>query len=167
MPATSERSVQTADKTHKPIASVAAFPERHAHLQIPTHSVDRTGSRICHCEEAAGRRGNLGEAPTISPVAFLQFNRVLRDCRVASLLAMTRQVVPWCTSGLLPLNAPPAGRSGNAAADAIGAFHCNDGLRAAAASSNNTKHRPVGALLPPGGRAKGGRLFTQPMASVR
>ena len=23
----------------------------------------------------------------------------------------------------------------------------------------NTKHRPVGALLPPGGRAKGGRLF--------
>ena len=70
IPATSERSVQTADKTHKPIASVAALPERHAHLQIPTHSVDRTGSRICHCEEAAGRRGNLGEAPTISPVAF-------------------------------------------------------------------------------------------------
>ena len=30
--------------------------------------------------------------------------RVLRDCHVASLLAMTRQVVPWCISALLRLN---------------------------------------------------------------
>ena len=59
---------------------------------------------ICHCEEAAGRRGalsakreevplgcNLGEAVVISPMAFLLSGRVLRDCHVASLLAMTRQ----------------------------------------------------------------------------
>ena len=59
---------------------------------------------ICHCEEAAGRRGalsakreevplgcNLGEAVAISPMAFLLSGRVLRDCHVASLLAMTRQ----------------------------------------------------------------------------
>ena len=57
----------------------------------------------CHCEEAAGRRGNLGKALTISPIAFPQFSRVLRDCtpralprasrsgrHVASLLAMTK-----------------------------------------------------------------------------
>ena len=57
---------------------------------------------ICHCEEAAGRRGalsakreevplgcNLGEAVAISPMAFLLSGRVLRDCHVASLLAMT------------------------------------------------------------------------------
>ena len=56
----------------------------------------------CHCEEAKGRRGNLGKALTISPIAFPQFSRALRDCtpralprasrsgrHVASLLAMT------------------------------------------------------------------------------
>ena len=41
--------------------------ERHWQLQIPAHSADRTGSRNCHCEEAAGRRGNLGKAVTFSP----------------------------------------------------------------------------------------------------
>ena len=69
-------------------------------------AVDKTrmAPPICHCEEAAGRRGalsakreevplgcNLGEAVAISPIAFLRFSRVLRDCHVASLLAMTRQ----------------------------------------------------------------------------
>ena len=57
----------------------------------------------CHCEEANGRRGNLGKALTISPIAFPQFSRVLRDCtpralprasrsgrHVTSLLAMTK-----------------------------------------------------------------------------
>ena len=59
---------------------------------------------ICHCEEANGRRGalsakreevplgcNLGKAVTISPITFLGSGRVLRDCHVASLLAMTHQ----------------------------------------------------------------------------
>ena len=58
----------------------------------------------CHCEEANGRRGalsakreevplgcNLGKAVTISPIVFLGSGSVLRDCHVASLLAMTRQ----------------------------------------------------------------------------
>ena len=45
----------------------------------------------CHCEEAAGRRGNLGEAVTFSPISFPRSGRVLRDCHVASLLAMTHQ----------------------------------------------------------------------------
>ena len=69
-------------------------------------AVDKTrmAPPICHCEEAAGRRGalsakreevplgcNLGEAVAISPMAFLLSGRVLRDCHVASLLAMTRQ----------------------------------------------------------------------------
>ena len=43
----------------------------------------------CHCEEAAGRRGNLVQAVTILPIAFLQFSLVLRDSHVASLLGMT------------------------------------------------------------------------------
>ena len=46
---------------------------------------------IRHCEEANGRRGNLGKAVTISPIVFLGSGSVLRDCHVASLLAMTRQ----------------------------------------------------------------------------
>ena len=64
---------------------------------------------ICHCEEAKGRRGalsakreevplgcNLGKAAAISPIAFLRFSRVLRDCHVASLLAMTiRRHLPF------------------------------------------------------------------------
>ena len=43
---------------------------------------------------------NLGEAVAISPIAFLRFSRVLRDCHVASLLAMTRQGGARCTSAL-------------------------------------------------------------------
>ena len=49
---------------------------------------------------------NLGEAVAISPMAFLLSGRVLRDCHVASLLAMTRQGSARCTSALLPLNIP-------------------------------------------------------------
>ena len=53
-----------------------------------THSAAQ-GFQICHCEEAAGRRGNLGKTVTFSPMAFLQSGRVLRDSHVASLRAMT------------------------------------------------------------------------------
>ena len=63
-------------------------------------------SPICHCEEAKGRRGNPGKAAAISPIAFPRCGRVLRDCHVASLLAMTRQGSARCTSALLPLNIP-------------------------------------------------------------
>ena len=74
---------------------------------------------ICHCEEAKGRRGalsarreevplgcNLGKAAAISPKASPRSDCVLRDCHVASLLAMTRQGNARCTSALLPLNIP-------------------------------------------------------------
>ena len=54
-------------------------------------------------------RGNLGKAVAILPIAFPRCGRVLRDCHVASLLAMTHQVVLWCTSALLPLNFPVQG----------------------------------------------------------
>ena len=47
---------------------------------------------ICHCEEANGRRGNLGKAVAISPMTSLLSGRVLRDCHVASLLAMTNLI---------------------------------------------------------------------------
>ena len=57
--------------------------------KFPDTLADRTGSRNCHCEEAAGRRGNLGKAVAISPMASQLSGRVLRDCHVASLLGMT------------------------------------------------------------------------------
>ena len=49
----------------------------------------RQGLQVCHCEEANGRRGNLGKALTISPMTFLLSNLVLRDSHVASLPGMT------------------------------------------------------------------------------
>ena len=49
-------------KWYAPIASVAALSERHWQLQISVYPADRTGHQICHCEEAVGRRGNLGKA---------------------------------------------------------------------------------------------------------
>ena len=70
----------------------------------------------CHCEAPKGpwrpereaRGSALGvqsrEGSYVFAGAFLLSNCVLRDCHVASLLAMTRQVVPWCISALLRLN---------------------------------------------------------------
>ena len=80
--------------------------------KFPDTLADRTGSQICHCEEAAGRRGNLGKAVAISPMASQLSGRVLRDCHVASLLAMTRQESARCTSALARLNCPPRGAQG-------------------------------------------------------
>ena len=45
-----------------PGLTVAALSERHWQLQISVYPADRTGHQICHCEEAAGQRGNLGKA---------------------------------------------------------------------------------------------------------
>ena len=82
------------------------------------------GHRICHCEEAEGRRGalsakreevplgcNLGEAVAISPIAFLRFSRVLRDCHVGLRPPRNDKL-----DGIAPMNlcrkyCHPAGRS--------------------------------------------------------
>ena len=74
------------------------------HLRNKQTIVKTVNAPNCHCEEANGRRGalsakreevplgcNLGKAVTISPIVFLGSGSVLRDCHVASLLAMTRQ----------------------------------------------------------------------------
>ena len=52
---------------------------------------------------------NLGKAVTVSPIALPRCCRVLRDCHVASLLAMTRQGSARCTSALLRFNSPVQG----------------------------------------------------------
>ena len=96
---------------------------------------------ICHCEEAKGRRGalsakreevplgcNLGKAAAISPKASPRCGRVLRDCHVASLLAMTRQGSARCTSALLPLNIPYKAVTDRRYTPYFGLFHFNGGL---------------------------------------
>ena len=102
-------------------------------------------------------RGNLMQAVAISPMASLLSGRVLRDCHVASLLAMTRQESARCTSAFLPLNAPPTGRSltaatfssrpagcaGIAAADATGLFILIDAL-----CKLQTRSRAIPILFP-------------------
>ena len=49
-------------------------------------------------------RGNLAVPDQITGKPSAKTQLPSRDCHVASLLAMTRQVVPWCISALLRLN---------------------------------------------------------------
>ena len=79
--------------------------------KFPDTLADRTGSRIV-IARAFCARGNLGKAVAISPMASQLSGRVLRDCHVASLLAMTRQESARCTSALARLNCPPRGAQG-------------------------------------------------------
>ena len=117
-----------ADRTHL-VGRGCPLPALHRRNQ---RAVDKTrmAPPICHCEEAAGRRGalsakreevplgcNLGEAVAISPMAFLLSGRVLRDCHVASLLAMTRQggtAVGTVQRTELAVLLPLRGRAGHA-----------------------------------------------------
>ena len=97
-------------KTHKPIASVAALtaqPWRLCRLtdaacplrvvsafgscRFPGIFGERTGFQVCHCEEAGGRRGNLAVPGCIVGKLPAKSQLPSRDCRVASLLAMTHQ----------------------------------------------------------------------------
>ena len=59
-----------------PIASVAALSERPVGTNNwYTVSLIWYAPPNCHCEEAVGRRGNLGKAVTISPIAFPRSGR--------------------------------------------------------------------------------------------
>ena len=83
--------------------------------------VERAGVQVCHSEE----RSDVGiscsslrirrSLPVIQPDTARLHPKgtssrfALRAPRRLCLLAMTRQVVPWCTSALLPLNSPVQG----------------------------------------------------------
>ena len=89
----------------KACAAAPAEPrnDKSGNLPLPEGRRDKLAcaSHPCHCEEAEGRRGNLGKAVTNSPEAFLRFGCILRDCR--ALLRKDRND----KSGNLPL---PEGR---------------------------------------------------------
>ena len=57
--------------------------DKSGNLPLPEGRRDKLAcaAHPCHCEEAEGRRGNLGKAVTNSPEAFLRFGCILRDCR--------------------------------------------------------------------------------------
>ena len=74
------QSVQGVDKTHGPIASVAALSERHWQSQIWRHSWRTYNALKFVIARPRRGRGNLGKAVTISPMAFPRSRRVLRDC---------------------------------------------------------------------------------------
>ena len=69
----------------KACAAAPAEPrnDKSGNLPLPEGRRDKLAcaSHPCHCEEAEGRRGNLGKAVTNSPEAFLRFGCILRDCR--------------------------------------------------------------------------------------
>ena len=74
------QGAQGIDKTHKPIASVAALSER----PVGEHST--AWGRWCTTTlpdvslRGAKRRGNLGKTVAFSPMAFPRCGRVRRDC---------------------------------------------------------------------------------------
>ena len=72
--------------------------DKSGNLPLPEGRRDKLAcaSHPCHCEEAAGRRGNLGKAVTNSPEAFLRFGCILRDCR--ALLRKARNDKLGCLS---------------------------------------------------------------------
>ena len=76
------QSIQGVDKTHGPIASVAALSERHWQSQIWRHSWRTYNALKFVIARPRRGRGNLGKAVTISPMAFPRSSRVLRDCHV-------------------------------------------------------------------------------------
>ena len=101
-------------KWYAPIASVAALSERHGQLQIWRHS-----RRMCNASKFViarpqRGRGNLGKAVAISPMTSLLSGRVLRDCHVASLLAMTN-LGALCGRQSRSITCQPARRSLSAA----------------------------------------------------
>ena len=101
------------------------MPLQALHLQFVQASV-KTVSAPELSFRGAKRRGNLVQAVMISPGSpcystgyceiapqghFLAL-RAQGATSAFGLLAMTRQVVPWCTSALLPLNSPVQGAQG-------------------------------------------------------
>ena len=135
------QSVQGVDKTHGPIASVAALSERHWQSQIWRHSWRTYNALKFVIARPRRGRGNLGKAVTISPMAFPRYGRVLRDCTPRALPRAARSgrhvgLRPPRndkSGGIVPLNlcrdhCQPAWRSLSAATDAIGACHFDGGL---------------------------------------
>ena len=96
--------------------------ERHGGLQVVGH-FRRTRRRSGLSFRGAKRRGNLLQQLTnspqpscystgyseIAPQGHFLALRAQGATSAFGLLAMTRQVVPWCTSALLPLNSPVQG----------------------------------------------------------
>ena len=72
--------------------------DKSGNLPLPEGRRDKLAcaAHPCHCEEAEGRRGNLGKAVTNSPEAFLRFGCILRDCR--ALLRKARNDKLGCLS---------------------------------------------------------------------
>ena len=84
----------------KACAAAPAEPrnDKSGNLPLPEGRRDKLAcaSHPCHCEEAEGRRGNLGKAVTNSSEAFLRFGCILRDCR--ALLRKARNDKLGCLS---------------------------------------------------------------------
>ena len=92
----------------------------------------RGGQRPTWRPEREARGSALGvqsrEGSYVFAGAFLLSNCVLRDCHVASLLAMTRQGGAAMHQRPDAVELPCTRRSVSAATDAIGAHHFNDSL---------------------------------------
>ena len=115
-------------KQYAPIASVAALIERLAGWQHVPHGF--YGVKPPDLSLRGGQRPTWQsrEGSYVFAGAFLLSNCVLRDCHVASLLAMTRQGGAAMHQRPDAVELPCTRRSVSAATDAIGAHHFNDSL---------------------------------------
>ena len=97
------------------VANMEAFPANVQCLQV------------CHCEAPKGPWQSREGSCDFAEVSLLS-GHVLRDCHVASLLAMTRQGGAAMHQRPDAVELPCTRRSVSAATDAIGAHHFNDSL---------------------------------------
>ena len=106
----------------------SGMPLPATHLQSVQATVKMVNASELSLRGPRRGRGNLGKAVTISPMAFLLSNQVLRD---STSLRSPRNDKPVC---LTPLNLcreyrQPPWRSLSAATDAIGAYRYNGSPR--------------------------------------
>ena len=83
------------------------------------HSADRTGFQICHCEEAAGRRGNLAVPGWITG-NYRRNRNCLPEIATAPLGPRNEKSERFAPQKVCRNHCQPAWRSMSAATDAIG-----------------------------------------------
>ena len=137
------QSVQSVDKTHGPIASVAALSERHWQSQIWRHSWRTYNALKFVIARPRRGRGNLGKAVTISPMAFPRSSRVLRDCHVGLWPPRNDKSGSWSARRKCSKTCNCQWRSLTAATDAIGFYVFIDSRYKSAVQSRERHVAPL------------------------
>ena len=88
-------------------------------------SIKQGRPKVCHCEEAGGRRGNLAETSWTTGRP-RRIRSLVREIATAPSGPRNDKSGDWCGRRCYHITCWSARRSGNAATDAIGFYHFND-----------------------------------------